>query len=144
MLRSSRARWFMHSARSVPEIREAIELFESWERSINDLNAARGFTQAVQILEDYLEYEPDTPHRAFVQNLKLSNTRRLLQQLARVDRKDFALWLEYALAALSAVEKETRSAMAMNPELKRDLESFRRVWGDVVADALKRVENGGG
>lgn len=144
MSRLSRARWFMHSARSVPEIREAIELFESWERSINDLHAARGFTEAVQILEDYLEYEPDTPHRAFVQNLKLSNTRRLLQQLAQVDRKDFSLWLEYALAALSAVENEARSAMAANPELKKDLEAFLQVWGDVVADALKRVQNSEG
>ena len=134
----------MHSARSVPEIREAIALFESWERSINDLHAAKGFTQAVQVLDDYLEYEPDTPHRSFVLNLKLSNTRRLLQQLARVDRKDFALWLEYALAALSAVDKEARSVIASDSDLSRDLDAFRQVWGDVVADALKRVQNSEG
>lgn len=132
------------NARSVPEIREAIALFESWERSINDLHAAKGFTEAVQILEDYLECEPDTPHRAFIQNLKLSNTRRLLQQLARVDRKDFSLWLEYALAALSAVDKEVASVMAANPDLGKDLDAFKHVWGDVLADALRRVQNGEG
>ena len=132
----------MHSARTVPEIREAIALFESWERSVNDLHAARGFTEAVQMLDDYLECEPETPHRAFIQNLKRSNTRRLLQQLARVDRKDFSLWLEYALAALSAVDKEARCAVAADPDLRRDLEAFLQVWGDAVADALKRVQNG--
>ena len=132
------------NARSVPEIREAIALFESWERSINDLHAAKGFTEAVQILEDYLECEPDTPHRSFIQNLKLSNTRRLLQQLARVDRKDFSLWLEYALAALSAVDKEVASVMAANPDLGKDLDAFKHVWGDVLADALRRVQNGEG
>ena len=134
----------MASARNVPEIREAVALFQSWERSINDLHAAKGFTEAVQVLEDYLECEPDTPHRAFIQNLKLSNTRRLLQQLARVDRKDFSLWLEYALAALSAVDKEAQSVMAANPDLRKDLDSFKHVWGDVLAEALKRVQNGEG
>lgn len=132
------------SPHSVPEIREAVALFESWERSINDLHAAKGFTEAVQMLEDYLECEPDTPHRGFIQNLKLSNTRRLLQQLARVDKKDFSLWLEYALAALSAVDKEAQSVMAANPDLRKDLESFKHVWGDVLAQALKRVQNGEG
>jgi oligoendopeptidase F len=132
------------SARSVPEIREAVALFESWERSINDLHAAKGFTEAVQILDDYLECEPDTPHRSFIQNLRLSNTRRLLQQLARLDKKDFSLWLEYALAALSAVDKEAQSVMTANPDLKKDLDSFKHVWGDVLAQALKRVQNGEG
>jgi hypothetical protein len=130
--------------RTVPEIREAVALFESWERSINDLHAAKGFTQAVQILDDYLECEPETPHKAFIQNLRLSNTRRLLQQLARVDEKDFSLWLEYALAVLAAVDKEAQSVMAANPELRKDLDSFMHVWGDALAQALKRVQNGEG
>ena len=78
--------------REVPEIREAIALFESWEKSINDYHCARRFTEAVQLLDDYLEAEPETPYRDFIRNLKTSNTRRLLQHLARVDRKDFAIW----------------------------------------------------
>jgi len=122
----------------VPEIQQAIALFESWERSINDLHAATGFTEAVQILDDYLESEPDSPHQAFIQNLRLSNTRRLLQQLARVDKKDFSLWLEYALAALAAVENETRSVVAAHPDLEKDLDSFKLVWGETVAKALDR------
>jgi hypothetical protein len=130
--------------RAVPEIREAIALFEAWERSINDLHAAKGFIEAVQMLDDYLECEPDTPHRAFIQNLRLSNTRRLLQQLTRVDRRDFSLWLEYALAVLAAVEKEAQSVIGANPELKKDLDAFKQAWGDALAQALKRVQNGEG
>jgi|SRR6185295_10821147 len=132
------------SPRDVPEIREAVALFEAWERAINDLHAAKGFTEAVQILDDYLECEPESPHRAFVQNLRLSNTRRLLQQLTRVDRRDFSLWLEYALAALAAVGDEAQSALAADPGLKKDLDAFRRAWGDALAHALKRVQNGEG
>jgi hypothetical protein len=132
------------SPRAVPEIRQAVALFEAWERSINDVHAAGRFTEAVQILDDYLECEPDSPHKAFIHNLRLSNTRRLLQQLTRVDRRDFSLWLEYALAVLAAVENETESVLKADPELKKDLDSFKQVWGDALAQALKRVQNGEG
>src|SRR5687767_9311473 len=103
------------SPRDVPEIREAIALFEAWEASINDLEAAKGFTEAVQILDDFLESDPQTPHRSFVHNLKISHTRRLLQQLAKVDRADFSLWLEYAVSAVAAVSNEAESLMKANP-----------------------------
>jgi len=126
--------------RTVPEIREAIALFESWEKSINDYAAARRFTEAVQLLEDYLEAEPQTPHREFIQNLKTSNTRSLLRHLARVDRKDFSLWLEYAMLVSSLVDKEAESVMAKQPELKKDFDAFLGVWGDTLKDALKRVQ----
>ena len=118
--------------REVPEIQEAIALFESWEQSINDYQSARGFTEAVQLLDDYLEAEPETPYREFIRNLKTSNTRRLLQHLARVDRKDVALWVEYALLVLSLVDKEAASVMATQPELKKDFDAFLGVWRDAL------------
>ncbi len=118
--------------RNVPEIRQAIALFESWEKSINDAAAARRFTEAVQLLDDYLEGEPATPYREFIRNLKTSNTRRLLQHLARVDKKDFAIWVEYALLVLSLVDKEAASVMAAQPELKKDFDAFLGVWRDAL------------
>lgn len=130
--------------RSVPEIREAVALFESWERSMNDLSAAKHFTEAVQLLDDYLECEPESPHKQFIQNLKVSNTRRLLQQLAQIDKTDFALWLEYALVALALVDREAESIMDANPGLKADFDAFRNVWGAVLAEALQRVQKGEG
>jgi hypothetical protein len=130
--------------RSVPEIREAIALFEAWEASINHADAAKRFTEAMQLLGDYLDYEPDSPHRQFVKNLRLSNTRRLLQQLARVDRKDFGLWLEYALAVMALVDHEAAPVIAANAELKADLEAFLKVWGDSVNQALQRIQHGQG
>jgi hypothetical protein len=123
--------------REVPEIAEAISLFESWERSIGDYAAAQSFTEAVQLLDDYLECEPDTPHRAFIQNLRVANTRRLLRQLAHVDSRDFGVWLEYALAVAGTLSKETRSVMASHPDLKKDFDAFMNIWGDAVRQALR-------
>lgn len=134
----------MSGPREVPEIREAIALFEAWEASINDAAAARGFAQAVQILDDYLECEPQTPHKAFIGNLKMSNTRRLLQQLSQVDEKDFSLWLEYAVSAIAAVDKEADAVMRANPGLKADFDAFLAVWGGAVTGALQRIQKGEG
>ena len=55
--------------RSVPEIREASALFETWERNPRNPGAAQRFGEAVQMLDDYLECEPDSPHRPFIENL---------------------------------------------------------------------------
>jgi hypothetical protein len=128
--------------RSVPEIREAIALFEKWERAINDYNSAKAFTEAIELLDDYLECEPDTPHKAFIQNLRVSNTRRLLQLLTQVDKKDFGLWLEYALAAATEVDEEAQALLTAQPELRKDFDAFMGVWGDVLQQALRRHKGG--
>jgi hypothetical protein len=127
--------------RSVSEIRQAIALFEAWEVSINDLEAAKGFTEAVQILDDFLECEPDTPHRTFIRNLKVTNTRRLLQQLAKVDKRDLSLWLEYALSAVAVVGDEAKSLMDSDAELKADFASFQKLWGSAVTNALHHIQS---
>ena len=118
--------------REVAEIGEAIALFESWERTMNDARGSRKFTEALELLNDYLEYEPDTPHRKFVENLKLANTRRLLRELAKVERKDFEVWLEYVLALAGPVEKEAKALMRIDPDLKRDYDAFVGAWAELL------------
>jgi hypothetical protein len=87
---------------------------------------------------------PVSTHAQFVRNLRLSNTRRLLQQLAKVDRKDFGLWLEYALAVMALVDREAAPVIAAHPGLKADLDAFLKVWGDSVSQALQRIQHGQG
>jgi hypothetical protein len=126
--------------RRIPEIQEAISLFERWEETVSDPSASKRFTEAVQLLSDYLDCEPNSPHKAFIRNLQMSNTRRLLQLLSRVDKKDFATWLDYAIAAMSVLKSETESAMAADPELRKEFDSFLNVWGDAVLEALQRTK----
>jgi hypothetical protein len=123
--------------RSVPEIREAVALFERWEADINDPAAAKRFTEAVELLDDYLECEPETPHGHFVRNLKVSNVRSLLKRLSQVDKKDLAIWIDYAFAVVSLVGKEAGSLMAANTALKQDFDAFLKVWGAEVKEALE-------
>lgn len=125
--------------RSVPEIREAIRLFEAWEANVVDPTAAGRFAEAVQILDDYLEAEPDNPHEAFVRNLKVSNTRRLLQLLKRVDKNDVSSWMEYIHAVLLTLKDEAAAITAQNPDLKEDFDAFVSVWGKEYVEALEQA-----
>lgn len=125
--------------RSVPEIREAIALFEKWEAGITDPAAAARFAEAVQLLEDYLEVEPESPHKRFVQNLKVANTRRLLQLLKQVDASDVSSWMEYVHAVALALGEEAEALMTRHPELKKDFDAFVAVWGSQYLEALKKA-----
>src|SRR5687767_13914779 len=112
------------SPRAVPEMREAITLFEKWEAAVTDPAAAGRFVEAVQLLNDYVDSEPDSPHTTFVQNLKVSNTRRLLQLLSRVNKNDPFSWMEYVSVVFLTLKDEAEALMASNSELKQDFEAF--------------------
>jgi len=127
------------SPRSVPEILEAITFFEKWEAAISDPAAAARFAEAVQLLDDYLESEPDSPHRTFVQNLKVSNTRRLLQLLKQVDKNDVSSWMEYVNVVFLVLKDEADSLLASNSELKEDFDAFVSVWGSEYIEALQEA-----
>lgn len=108
----------MGDPRSVPEIGAAIELFEQWEKAPGDPGAADLFAQALEQLDDCEEPE----HAAFIRNVRLANTRRLLNQLSRVRVSDLANWAGYS--AILASSAEARAVIAEQPELRNVLEAF--------------------
>jgi hypothetical protein len=110
--------------RSVPEIREASALFEAWEQDVRDPSAAQRFAQAVQMLDDYLEGEPESPYRPFIENLKLANARRLLRLLGQVDRSNLATWVEYADVLVRRLGEEMQAAIAADASLKGEFDAF--------------------
>lgn len=123
--------------RDEPEIREALALLRRWESAAADPEAAGRFSQAIELLDGYLEGDPETPHRAFVENVKVAHTRRLLQQLARVDPREFGLWLEYALAVMSLVKGEAEALQKKHPDLRRDVDAFLGVWRGTLEQAVR-------
>lgn len=126
----------MTDPHAVPEIADAIALFEQYEKSPGDLTAIQGFAEAVQVLNDYLEYEPSSPHRKFIQNLKFSYTRALLRKLAAVDKKVVTSWCEHVFTVLVPLQSESETLMAIYPELKTDFDAFFDTWKEDLARAL--------
>ena len=61
----------MDDPRAVPEIREGVALLERYEASPMSYESTQDFALAVETLEDYLAENPDSPHRHFIQNVRL-------------------------------------------------------------------------
>jgi hypothetical protein len=108
----------MGDPRSVPEIGAALRLFEAWEKAVDDPGAAELLQQAFEQLDDYAEDE----HEAFVRNVRLANTRRLLNQLSRVRVSDLANWAGYSAILQSSAEAQ--AVIAQQPELGKVLDAF--------------------
>lgn len=108
----------MGDPRSVPEIGAALELFARWEKAPDDPGAADLFSKALEQLDDCGEQE----HQAFSRNVRLANTRRLLNQLSRVRVSDLANWAGYSAILRSSPEVER--VAAEQPELKNVLDAF--------------------
>ncbi|HET7672427.1 MAG TPA: hypothetical protein VFK84_18610 [Burkholderiales bacterium] len=108
----------MGDPRSVPEIGAALELFDRWERAPGDPGAADLFARALEHLDDCEEPE----HHAFIRNVRLANTRRLLNQLSRVRVSDLANWAGYGAILQSSAEAQT--VIAEHPDLRKVLDAF--------------------
>ena len=133
----------MPDPHSVPEIKEAIALFQKYERSAGDLSSIKGFSEAVELLNDYLEREPDSPHREFIQNLRFSNTRALLRKLASIDKVNAAAWFEHLSLVLVPLQSEAEALMANYPELKADFDAFFDIWKKDLTRVLIEDEKKG-
>lgn len=125
---------------SIPEIREAITLFQSYERAGASFEDARKFEIAVQTLDDYLEENPNTPHRVFIQNLKFSYTRRLMERIASVNKTDLETSLKHIVLVAASVKTEAEKIMAQFPEQKREWDLLIGKWAAVIAEALVNLE----
>jgi hypothetical protein len=88
-----------------------------------------------QTSRNYL-VEPNTPHTAFINNLKLANTRSLLRNLVKVNLKDGHAWGEHILLILVTVKAEAEALMAAHPDLEKDFDAFLNVWKEELAQAL--------
>lgn len=127
-------------ARSVPEIKEAIQLLEGYEKAALAYDSAKDFSLAISILEDYLSDNPDSSHRQFIQNLRFSYTRRLLQRVAAVNKADLGASLEHIVLVVHTVKDEAQKLMAEYPELKRDFDALMKVWAEPLARAFVEMD----
>jgi hypothetical protein len=114
--------------RAVPEIREALALLEAYEASGARHEDARSFQHAFEILDDFVEDDPDTPHLQFINNIRYAHTRRMLQRLGSVDPSDLAASIEHVVVLVETVAKETERLLAEHPDLRKDYDRLMGAW----------------
>lgn len=128
--------WMTIDPRSVPEIKEAVELLEKYERGGATYADAKMFKDAIEGLGDYLDENPDSPHREFIQNVRTTYTRRMMQRLSKVNKADLNASLEHIILVVHTVRAEADKLKALFPEMKLAWKALIGEWAEPIARAL--------
>lgn len=104
------------NARSVPEIREALDALERYERSNAEYDDAQDFREALESLDEYLVDEPDSPHRAFIANVRTTHLRRLLERLGRLKHADDFTVIAHVVILRDTAAAEVQALLKSHPE----------------------------
>jgi hypothetical protein len=98
-------------------------------------------TDAIDIIDSYihdLSTENDTT--VYINNLKVSHTRRLLNQLVSLREIEIEVWLGYLLLLFTKLEDEVKNVTENDLALKKNLDSFKDVWKTELLEAAKHFE----
>jgi len=118
---------------------DAVELLKSFEKSNDHSRRTRNFEDAFEILNTYLQDTPDTSHRKFIENLKRTYTRKLLEQLPSLSTLDIDDWFGYCKLLLMSVSNETEELSKENPHLRQNAKKFIAIWKEETISALQRI-----
>jgi predicted trehalose synthase len=110
--------------RSVPEIRDALAALDQYERSDAEYEDAQAFREALEALADYLEDEPDTPHRAFIVNVRETYLRRMLERLGRLKNADDFTVIAHVVILRETAADEVRALLKAQPALQPAFEQL--------------------
>lgn len=121
------------------EINDAIDLLKNLGKlpwSYHKLRAG-DFEQAIEALNDYLSQNPGSPHTNYIENVKLTYTRWLLEQLPKHGSISFSEWLPYMRPLLFKAKKEIDIVIKRFPNLAENYRDFLAMWED---ELIKRDE----
>ena len=123
--------------RQLPEdLKEAVNLLAKSEKESNHSLRTSAFQDAVDILNDHLSLETASPHKSFVQNIKLTYTRKFLEKLPNLFSADIEVWFDYTLLFLLKVPKEVELNIEKDAQLKENYKKFMGIWRD---EAIKTI-----
>ncbi len=126
--------------KELPEdVRKARSFLKEIERSGSHLKKIRYFENGINILDDYLEDSPQSPHKEFIMNIKLTYTRSLIKQLNEI-RPDMDEWVDYCSLLFSKVKKEVDRVQETDPDLKAKYEDFINLWANELIEETRKME----
>jgi hypothetical protein len=123
----------------VEEVAEAVKKLEEFDESLPSVEKLGYFQDGIELLNDYLADNPETPHAIFINNIKVRHTRRLLQFLTTIDSSNMLSWFKVILALFEA-RKELEKSYETHPDLKFDYDRFFAEWKETPE--FKRIIDG--
>lgn len=123
------------------DIEDARNFLEKAEYESDPKFKMNYLTDAIDIIDSYID-DPSTENdtTVYINNLKLSHTRRLINQLVSLREIEIEVWLEYIYLLLIKLEDEVKNVTENDLALKKNLDSFKDVWKTALLEAAKQFE----
>jgi hypothetical protein len=116
-----------------------LDFLKSFEKSNDHSKRTRYFEDAIEILNNHLQDTPETLHKVFIENLKLTYTRKLLEQLPLLSTLDIDDWTKYLMLLIQSVPNETEALSKEHSQLRQNKEAFIAIWINETIAALQRI-----
>lgn len=118
------------------EIKDVVELLESFEKSDNHQHRTRDFIDAIEVINEYVSANPESSRKPFIQNLKSTYIHRLLQQLPNFRDITFKDWFHYFVLFIE-LDKDIKILIESNPDLKKGKSDFLDLWLTELTELLE-------
>ena len=118
------------------ELQEARILVDKSEKAINLRSAMEFIDEAIDIMNDYLEDNPEFPHKSFIRNQRVSSAQILLKKLRYIDELLFEDWV-YCKEVLEKLKSEIEEIVQDDPSLNDGLNDFLDRYPENYLEELK-------
>lgn len=128
--------------RDIPEIREADHLLQTAERSFPSEESAEEFSEAFEILNDYLDNRsPVAAVENFIVNVKLSYTRSTLNNLNEINTKDVDIFFHYLVVLILKMKPEVDALRMQHPDLGTAFDSCRERFKPQLDEIIDELQH---
>jgi len=118
-------------------LEEVRRLFESAESESDPERKFSYLEEALDLSDDLLAENPDTPEAVVVRNVRQSHLRRLVVQLADMRNIDIVVWFNYLKLFTLRVKPEVEAILAADQALASSYRSFFAIWRDELLAAAE-------
>ena len=119
------------------DLSAALDLLRRSESSQDHEESADLLTDAIHLIDEYLDENPDSAHAPRMRNLKLTHTRRILSDITNAGHLNFVEWAGYLLLLIGKLEPEVQQLMAQDPNLRSGYDRFKKSHRDELRPILK-------
>ena len=124
----------------IAEIGAAVQLLETAEREFPSQSSADAFSEAFDMLNDLLEFDPpDAEATRYIGNVKYAHCKRIASRLAQVDPAEFEVWFHYAVLLLVKMKSEFDALRAQHRDLGRLFDQCVGRHGAALETAAAKV-----